>query len=129
MSAKRHNELIARIGLHTGCWRQFSHFVNVARAKQFGPEDESHFREFKKLIEQDLEIIFADGEVASPTRQEIVELLGRAPSLRHLSEMSAGDLHGIENDWHTIYTGWHSTWGQLKMKRRYGNISFFGRKN
>jgi hypothetical protein len=126
MSAKRHNELMTRIGIHIGCWRQFNHFVNVARAKQFGPEDESHFRELKKIIEQDLEMIFAAIEIQSPPRQEIVALIGRAPSLRHLSEMGEGDLHGIENAWHTIYTGWHSIWGQLKIKRRYGNISFFG---
>ena len=128
MSAKRHDELITRIGIHIGCWRQFNHFVNVARAKQFGPEDESHFREIKKIIEQDLEMIFAAIEVQSPTRQEIVALIGRAPSLCHLSETGEGDLRGIENAWHTIYTGWHSVLGQLKIKRRYGDISFFGRK-
>ena len=128
MTAKRHDELIARIRIHIGCWRQFNHFVNVARAKQFGPEDESHFCELKKIIEQDLEMIFAAIEIPSPTRQEIVALIGRAPSLCHLSETGEGDLRGIENDWHMIYTGWHSIWGQLKIKRRYGNISFLSRK-
>ena len=126
MSAKRSDQLIAQIEIHIGCWRQFNHFVNLARAKQFGPEDESHFLELKKIIAQDLEMIFASIGVKSPTKPEIIALIGRAPSLRHLSAMSEGDLHGIENDWHRIYTGWHSILGQLKIKQRSGATSFSG---
>ena len=42
MSAKL-NQLIPQTKAHIECWKQFNHFVNVARAKKFGPEDESHF--------------------------------------------------------------------------------------
>ena len=128
MTAKRHDELIARIGIHIGCWRQFNHFVNVACAKKFGPEDESHFLELNKIIEQDLEMIFASIEVKSPTPQEIIALLDRASSLQRLSEMGGGDLHGIKNAWHTIYIGWHSILGQLKIRQRGGDTSFSARK-
>jgi hypothetical protein len=120
MIAKRPEQLISRTETHIECWKQFNYFVNVARAKKFGPEDESNFLELKKIIMQDLEMIFASIEIQSPTEPEIIALIGRAPSLRHLSEMGEGDLRGIENDWHRIYVGWHSILGQLKIKRRSG---------
>lgn len=127
MSAKI-EQLIAQTELHIECWKQFNHFVNVARAKKFGPDDETRFLELKSIIAQDLEIIFASIEVASPTKDEIITLIGYAPSLRYLSEMGEGDLRGIENNWHKVYIGWHSVLGQLKIKQRSGETSFFGRK-
>jgi hypothetical protein len=127
MSAKI-EQLINQTETHIECWKQFNHFVNVARAKKFVPDDEVRFLELKSIIAQDLEIIFASIEVASPTKEEIITLVGYAPSLRYLSEMSEGDLRGIENNWHKIYIGWHSILGQLKIKQRNGETSFFGRK-
>ena len=127
MSAKI-EQLIAQTELHIECWKQFNHFVNVARAKKFGPDDETRFLELKSIIAQDLEIIFASIEVAPPTKDEIITLIGYAPSLRYLSEMGEGDLRGIENNWHKVYIGWHSVLGQLKIKQRSGETSFFGRK-
>ena len=128
MSAKHPDPLIARTETHIGCWKQFNHFVTVARAKKIGPEDESHFLELKKILVQDLEMIFSSVEVKSPARAEIIALIARAPSLRHLSEMGEGDLRGIENAWHKIYISWHSILGQLKIKQRNGETSFFGKK-
>ncbi|HUZ06057.1 MAG TPA: hypothetical protein VMV89_01070 [Candidatus Paceibacterota bacterium] len=127
MSAKI-DQLIAQTELHIECWKQFNHFVNIARAKKFGPDDETRFLELKSIIAQDLEIIFASIEVASPTKDEVITLIGYAPSLRYLSEMGEGDLRGIETNWHKIYIGWHSVLGQLKIKQRNGETSFFGRK-
>jgi hypothetical protein len=127
MSAKI-DQLITQTETHIECWKQFNHFVNIARAKKFGPDDEVRFLELKSIIAQDLEMIFASIEVASPTKDEIITLIGYAPSLRYLSEMSEGDLRGIENNWHKIYIGWHSILGQLKIKERNGETSFFGRK-
>jgi hypothetical protein len=129
MSVKhRIDQLIAQTEAHIECWKQFNHFVNIARAKKFGPDDEVRFLELKSIIAQELEIIFAAIEVATPTKEEIITLIGYAPSLRYLSEMGEGDLRGIENNWHKIYIGWHSILGQLKIKQRNGETSFFGRK-
>jgi hypothetical protein len=128
MSANRLDQLIVRTETHIECWKQFNHFVNVARSKKFGPEDEAHFLELKSIIAQDLEMIFASVEVQTPTKEEIIALIGHAPSLRYLSEMGDGDLRGIENNWHKIYIGWHSVLGQLKIKQRSGETSFFGKK-
>ena len=127
MSAKI-EQLITQTETHIECWKQFNHFVNIARAKKFGPDDEARFLELKSIIAQDLEMIFASIEVASPSKDDIITLIGYAPSLRYLSEMNEGELRGIENNWHKIYIGWHSILGQLKIKERNGETSFFGRK-
>ena len=128
MSARQIDQLIAQTETHIECWKQFNYFVNLGRSKKFGPEDESHFLELKSIIAQDLEMIFSSVEVQAPTKEEIIALIGHAPSLRYLSEMGEGDLRGIENNWHKIYISWHSILGQLKIKRRNGETSFFGKK-
>ena len=115
------------------CWKQFNHYVNVARAKKFGNEDENHFLETKSVLVQELELILAAVEVSSPTKEEIHALIGNAPSLRYLSEMSDAALRNVENQWHKIYIGWHSILGQLKVRQRTevatsGFADFFSKK-
>jgi len=129
MTPKELNQLVTQIETHIECWKQFNHFVNVARAKKFGPPDENHFLEIKSIIVQELELIYASVEVASPTREEVHTLIGNAPSLRYLSEMSEGALRGLESQWHKIYIGWHSILGQLKVKQRVEETkTFWGKK-
>jgi hypothetical protein len=129
MTAKELNHLVTQIETHIECWKQFNHFVNVARMKKFGPQDENHFLEIKSIIVQELELIYASVEVVSPTREEIHALVGNAPSLRYLSEMSEGALRGMESQWHKIYIGWHSILGQLKVKQRTEETkTFWGQK-
>jgi hypothetical protein len=118
MTAKELNQLITQIETHIECWKQFNHFVNVARTKKFGSPDENNFLEIKSVIVQEIETIFASVEITSPSREEIHGLIGNAPSLRYLSEMSEGALRGLENQWHKIYISWHSILGQLKVKQR-----------
>jgi len=128
MTAKELTQLVTQIETHIECWKQFNHFVNVARSKKFGPAEENHFLEIKSIIVQELELIYASVEVASPTRDEVHGLIGNAPSLRYLSEMSEGALRGMEAQWHKIYIGWHSILGQLKVKQRAEeNKTFFGK--
>ena len=128
MTLKEINQLVIQIETHIECWKQFNHFINVARGKKFGPVDENYFLEIKSVIAQEIELIFASIEAQSPAKEEIIALIGHAPSLRHLSEMSEGELLGIENNWHRIYISWHSVLGQLKVKQRGSETSFFGKK-
>jgi hypothetical protein len=128
MTLKEINQLVIQIETHIECWKQFNHFINVARSKKFGPADENHFLEIKSVIAQEIELIFASIEAQSPTKEDIISLIGRAPSLRHLSEVGEGELRGIENAWHRIYISWHSILGQLKVKQRGGETSFFSKK-
>ena len=118
MSTKKLDQLIAQMENYLECWKQFNHFVNLARSKKFGAEDENQFLEVKSVIIQELELILAAVEVNSPTKEEIHALIGNAPSLRYLAEMSEGALRNVENQWHKIYIGWHSILGQLKVKQR-----------
>jgi hypothetical protein len=126
MSTRQIDQLVAQIENHLECWKQFNQFINLARTKKFTPADETHFLELKSLLAQDLEIIFASIEVPSPSKEEVLGLIGFAPSLRSLTEIGDGDLRGIENNWHKIYIGWHSILGQLKIKQREGQKSFLG---
>lgn len=129
MTAKEINQLVTQIETHIECWKQFNHFIGLARAKKFNASDEHHFLEIKSIIVQELELIFAAVEVQSPTREEIHSLIGNAPSLRFLSEMGEGALRTLESQWHKIYIGWHSILGQLKVKQRsMESKSFFGGK-
>jgi hypothetical protein len=121
MNPKRIEQLVLQVETHIECWKQFNHYVNLARGKKFTAEDETHFLELKSLIAQDLETVFSSIEVESPTKDEILRLIGYAPSLRFLSGMPEGELRGIETNWHKIYIAWHSILGQLKVKQRTGD--------
>jgi hypothetical protein len=118
MNSKDINQLVTQIETHIECWKQFNHFITLARAKKFGAAEENHFLEIKSIIVQELELIFASIEVHSPTREEIHTLIGSAPSLRYLSEAGEGALRGLESQWHKTYIGWHAILGQLKVKQR-----------
>ena len=131
MSNKKMDALIQQMENYLECWKQFNNFVNLARAKKFGPEEETQFLEIKSVLIQELEVIFASVEVAAPTREDVHTLIGNAPSLRFLSELNEGAQRNLENQWHKIYIGWHSILGQLKVKQqseddKSGFSGFFG---
>ena len=117
-TSKKLEQLIAQMENYLECWKQFNRFVNLARLKKFGAEDENQFLETKSVLVQELELILASVEVSSPTREEVHTLVGNAPSLRYLSEMNEGALRNVESQWHKIYIGWHSILGQLKVRQR-----------
>ena len=115
---KKVEQLIAQMENYLECWKQFNQFITLARCKKFSAEDENQFLEVKSVLVQELELILAAVEVASPTKEEIHALVSNAPSLRYLSEMSEGALRNLENQWHRIYIGWHAILGQLKVRQR-----------
>ena len=118
MSNKKLDSLIQQMENYLECWKQFNQFVNLARSKKLGAEDETQFLEVKSVIIQELELILDAVEVNSPTKEEIHALIGNAPSLRYLSEMNEGALRNVENQWHKIYIGWHAILGQLKVRQQ-----------
>ena len=117
MSNKKLSVLTQQMENYVECWKQFNSYVNLARTKKFGPEDESQFLELKSILIQELELIFASVEVNSPTKEEVHTLIGNSSSLRYLSEQNEGVLRNIENQWHKIYIAWHSILGQLKVRQ------------
>jgi hypothetical protein len=118
MAKKKLDILIEQMENYLECWKQFNHFVNLARTKKFKPEDEEQFLEVKSIIIQELEFLLASIEAGSPTRDDVHALIGGAPSLRFVSEMPEGAVRGLESQWHKIYIGWHSVLGQIKVRRR-----------
>lgn len=118
MRNKKLDHLIQQMENYLECWKQFNQFINVARGKKFGPEDETQFLETKSIIIQELELMLASIEISSPTKEEIHTLIGNSPSLRYLAEMNDNALRQLENQWHKIYIGWHAILGQLKVKQR-----------
>ena len=112
------HQLIQQLENYTECWKQFNHFVNVARGKKFSHEDEAEFLEVKSVIVQQMEMVLASIEAGSPSKEEVLTLIGSAPSFRYLSEMNDAALRNIESQWHKLYIGWHSVLGQLKVQQR-----------
>ena len=117
-TVKKMDNLTAQMENYLECWKQFNHYVNHARGKQFSAEDETQFLEIKSVLVQELEIILASIEINSPTKDEIHTLIGNAPSLRYLSEMNEGAMRSLESQWHKIYIGWHAILGQLKVRQQ-----------
>src|SRR5262245_23749112 len=115
-ASKKLETLITQMENYLECWKQFNGFVNLARSKKFGTDDENQFLEIKSVLVQELELILASVEVGSPTKEEVHTLIGNAPSLRYMSEMNEGALRNVESQWHKVYIGWHSILGQLKVR-------------
>jgi hypothetical protein len=127
MDRKRLDELIAQIETYLECWKQFSHYLTLARNKKFDQENESQFLELKAGLAQQLEIILAAVETSALNRDEVYELVGGVPSLRFLSEQTEGVHRNLENQWHKIYIAWQSILGQLKVQQQQAPPrSFFG---
>src|SRR5581483_212605 len=118
MHLKQMHQLIQQLENYTECWKQFNHFVNVSRTKKFTHEDEAEFLEVKSVIVQQMEMVLASIESGGPNKEEVLTLIGSAPSLRYLSEMNDAALRNVESQWHKLYIGWHSVLGQLKVQQR-----------
>jgi hypothetical protein len=134
MQNKQMHQLIQQLENYTECWKQFNHFVNVARGKKFTAEDESQFLEVKTVIVQQMEMILSSIESGTPTKEEVMTLVASAPSLRYLSEMNDSAMRNMESHWHKLYISWHSVLGQLKVQMRRAESrsmlgQFFDKKN
>ena len=99
-------------------WRRIAYYITLARTKKFDAEDEDQFLELKGKIAQELEVAWASGECASPTKEDVHLMMNNVPSLRFISAVSDGTRRNLENHWHMIYIGWHATLGQIKARHR-----------
>ncbi len=128
MSDKCIEKLILQMENYIECWKQFNHYLNLARTKQFTQEDENQFLEVKSVIAQELEMLLAEFESGSPSKEEIHSLLSSAPSIRFVSELNDNSLRGLENQWHKMFISWQSILGQLKVQQRQAHSrSLWGR--
>ena len=118
MSAKRLQDIIARMESYLECWRQFNHYLGLARFKKFTHDDETQFMEIKSVITQELELILAFMDGAQVSREDVHNLMTSVPSMRFLSESNESVLRNIENQWHKLYIAWQSVLGQLKVRQK-----------
>ena len=118
MEKKKLDQLILQMENYLECWKQFNHYLNMARSKKFELEDEDQFLEVKSVIAQELEMILASIDSGAPSKEEVHTLIGNAPYIRYLSELNEGTLRGLENQWHKVYISWQSILGQLKVQQR-----------
>ncbi len=118
MSNKKLDQLVIQLENYIEVWKQFNHYVAMARSKKFQEEDEVQFLEIKSVITQELEMILASIESGTPSKDDVHSLIASAPSIRYLSELQDGSLRTIENQWHKSYISWQSILGQLKVKQR-----------
>lgn len=129
MSKSNVEQLILRMESYLECWKQFNTFMTTARAKKFGPEDESQFLEIKSVITQELELILSAIDCGPITREEVHSLISSAPSLRFLSELNDNALRTVEANWHKHFISLQALLGQLKVKQaQTESKSWFGRK-
>ncbi len=133
MRNKKLDELVIQMENYLECWKQFNYFINLARTKKFSAEDENQFLEVKSVIARELELILASIETTTPAKEDVLNLISSAPSIRYLSEMPEGSLRGVENQWHKVFIGFQSLLGQLNVQQKQMESesrfsSLFGRK-
>jgi hypothetical protein len=118
MSANRVQDVIIRMENYLECWKQFNHYLGLARFKKFSTDDESQFMEVKSVITQELELILAVMDNSQVSRQDVHDLMTAVPSMRFLSESNESVLRNIENQWHRLFIGWQSILGQMKVRQK-----------
>ncbi len=127
MGYSKINHVVLQLENFVECWKQFNHYLNLARSKKYSAEDENQFLDLKSVITQELEMILASIECTTISKEEIHAVLSGAPSIRFLSELNEGALRGLENQWHKIFIGWQSVLGQLKAQQYQARAkSFWG---
>jgi len=118
MSANRVQDVIVRMENYLECWKQFNHYLGLARFKKFSLDDENQFMEVKSVITQELELILAVMDGSQVTREDVHSLMTSVPSMRFLSESNESVLRNIENQWHKLFIGWQSILGQMKVRQK-----------
>ena len=116
MTPKQINSLVAQIETHIECWKQFNHYVGLAREKKHTRDDEAQFLEVKSIIAQGLEAIASSIDKGGPRKEEVHTLFANAPSLRHLAEVDEA-MTIVEAQWHKVYLTLQSLLGQLKVQQ------------
>jgi hypothetical protein len=131
MNYRSLEEFVLHLENYIECWKQFNHYVNLAREKKFSRDDEHQFLEVKSIIAQGLEAIVASADKNGPKKEEVNVLFSNAPSLRFLSEMPDA-VQTVEAQWHKVYLSLQSLLGQLKVQQtrqeKGGGWNLFGKR-
>lgn len=118
MQNRKLQELIVRMENYLECWKQFNHFMTLARFRKFSIEDENQFLEIKSVLTQELELLLSSIDCGQLTRDDVHGLIAATPSIRYLSETNESTMRNVENQWHKLYITWQSVLGQLKVRQK-----------
>ena len=116
MHYKNLDEFILHLENYIECWKQFNHYVSLAREKKHTRDDEAQFLEVKSIIAQGLEAIASSIDKGGPRKEEVHTLFANAPSLRHLAEVDEA-MTIVEAQWHKVYLTLQSLLGQLQVQQ------------
>jgi hypothetical protein len=99
-------------------WRTFhDFFVMGVKGENLTPEKEEQFLEIKSKIamlhDSFMEALTHDQNIG----QEVLNIVSRAITLKHLSKQSAADIKKMEIEWHESYLLLNETIGVLEDKR------------
>lgn len=117
MSNPTLDEFILYLETYIECWKQFNHYVNLARQGNFSAEEEEQFLEIKSLITQGLEVLTAAMDQKTFRKEEVIALINAAPSLRSLSQHENAVI-AVESQWHRVYLTLQSLLGRLKVQQQ-----------
>jgi len=116
MHYKNLDEFVLHLENYIECWKQFNHYLGLAREKKHTRDDEAQFLEVKSIIAQGLEAICVSVDKGGPRKEEVHTLFANAPSLRHLAEVDEA-MSLVEAQWHKVYLTLQSLLGQLKVQQ------------
>ena len=114
MSHSNLKEFVLYLETYVECWKQFNHYLDLARTGKYTPEDEAQFLEVKSLITQGLEAILAAIDQGGPRKDEVMALINGAPSIRFLAEHE-NNIFAVESQWHKLFMIMQSLLGRLKV--------------
>ena len=132
MHYKNLEEFILHLENYIECWKQFNHYVNLARDKKFSREDETQFLEIKSIIAQGLEAIAASAEKKRPEERGSERALLAMRLRCAFSATCPTPSTPWKRQWHKIYLALQSLLGQLKVQQnkqeKGSGWSLFGKK-
>ena len=111
------DDFILYLETYIECWKQFNHYLNLARQKNFTPKDEARFMELKCLIVQGLEVLKDAVEKDRLGPFEITSMVEAAQSLRHLADHER-TLSIVESQWHKGFLNLQSLLGRFKVRHQ-----------
>ncbi len=117
MSNPTLDDFILYLETYIECWKQFNHYINLARQKNFSAQEEAQFLEVKSLVAQGLEVLSAAVEQGCPRKDEVMALINGAPSIRYLAEHESS-IGTVESQWHRIFLTLQSLLGRLKVQQQ-----------
>src|SRR5205809_7981794 len=105
MDNKKLDDLIVQIENYLECWKQFNHYLSLARTKKFGQEHENQFLEVKSVLAQEQEMIISADEFNNPTKDEVHTLLSGDTYQRYLSELTGGAYRNADYQRNKLHSG------------------------